>query len=155
MNRAVATLPFLSNKLLERKSTPPHQFAHTVNRMCTTLESKGIVRTTPQEFQLSADYNEKDNLSAEFIRTCKHADFHGGQFLQFADLVLDGKPVLQSVALPQSRGAKPQVPWSMCYACRPNHPSCWFLSPYEFCQDFAVHRIRRPQENMQDLYGRK
>ena len=43
--------------------------------MFTTLESKGIVRTTPQEFQLSADYNEKDNLSAEFIRTCKHADF--------------------------------------------------------------------------------
>eukprot|EP00973_Karenia_brevis_P085153 11818940-Karenia_brevis.AAC.1 len=58
-------------------STPAQQLAHTVNRMNTTLESKGLVRTTPQEFQLYADYNEKDNLSAEFIRTCMHADFHG------------------------------------------------------------------------------
>eukprot|EP00973_Karenia_brevis_P024527 3382572-Karenia_brevis.AAC.1 len=83
--------------------------------MFTTLQSKGIVRTSPQEFQLSADYNEKDNVTAEFIRTCKHADFHGAQFPQFAALVLDGKPVFESVAL---------VPWSTCYACRPKDVSC-------------------------------
>eukprot|EP00973_Karenia_brevis_P054367 7553194-Karenia_brevis.AAC.1 len=92
--------------------------------MFTTSESKGIVRATPQEFQLSADYNEKDKLSAEFIRTCKHDDFHGAQFLQLAALVLDGKPILENVALPQHRLAKQQVPWSMCYACRPKDASC-------------------------------
>eukprot|EP00973_Karenia_brevis_P088556 12277947-Karenia_brevis.AAC.1 len=37
---------------------------HNIGTMFTTLESTGIVRTTPQGFQLSADYNEKDNLSA-------------------------------------------------------------------------------------------
>ena len=54
--------------------------------------------------------------------------------------------MLESVALPQHRLAKPQVPWSMCYACRPKDASCWFLSPYEFAQEFAVHRIRKPEE---------
>ena len=85
-------------------------------------------------------------MSAEFIRTCKHVDFHVAQFLQFADQFLDGKTVLQKVVLPQHRLAKPPVPWTICYACRAKHPSCWFLSPYEFCQDFAVHRIRRPEK---------
>ena len=46
-----------------------HQLAHIMNTMITTLETKGSMRVTPQEFQLSADYNKKNNLSAEFIRT--------------------------------------------------------------------------------------
>ena len=84
-----------------------HQLAHTVNRMFTTLESKGIVRTATQEFHPAADHNEKDNLSAEFIRTCKHADFHGAQFLQFADVALEGKQQVEGKLLPQSRASKP------------------------------------------------
>ena len=60
--------------------------------------------------------------------------------------VLDSKPVTESMLLPRHRLAKPPVPWAKCYACRPKHPACWFLSPYEFCQDFAVHRIRIPEE---------
>ena len=47
----VNNMPSLKKKkLLERKSEPSHQLAHVVNRMFTTLESKGIVRSTPQEF---------------------------------------------------------------------------------------------------------
>ena len=146
LKKSCATLPFLKKKLLEQRAKPVHQLAHTVNRMFTTLESKGIVRTTPQEFQLSADYNEKDNLSAEFIRTCKHADFHGAHLLDFADVALQGKSVEQKQILPRFGSAKPQVPWTWCYACRPKHPSCWYLSAYEFVQDFAVHRVRRPEK---------
>ena len=99
LKKSIATLPFLKKKLLERKSKPSHQLAHTVNRMFTVLESKGIVRTTPQEFQLAADYNEKDILSAEFIRTCKHADFHGWAYLQFVEQVLDGKNCTAKIAV--------------------------------------------------------
>ena len=64
LKKSIATLPYLKKKLLERQSKPSHQLAHTVNKMFTTLESKGIVRTTPQEFQLSADYDEKDIFAA-------------------------------------------------------------------------------------------
>ena len=141
LKKSIATLPFLKQKLLERKSKPSHQLAHTVNRMFTVLESKGIARTTPQEFQLSADYNEKDILAAEFIRTCKHVDFHGWAYLQFVDQVLDGKTVQQKLALPRHRSSKLPVPWHLLYACRPKMPSCWFLSPYEFVQDFALHHV--------------
>ena len=42
LKKSIATLPFLKQKLLERQSKPSHQLAHTVNRMFTTLESKGI-----------------------------------------------------------------------------------------------------------------
>ena len=48
--------------------------------------------------------------------------------------------------MPRFGAAKPQVPWTWCYACRPKHPSCWYLSAYELVQDFAVHRVRRPEE---------
>ena len=54
----VAPLPIESVTFLPSKEVSGA--VRTVNRMFTTLESKGIVRTTPQEFQLSADYDEKD-----------------------------------------------------------------------------------------------
>lgn len=94
LKKSIATLPYLKKKLLERKSKPSHQLAHTVNRMFTTLESRGI------------DYNEKDNLSAEFIRTCRHADFYGKAFLLFASQVMDGKTITEKMILPQYRFGK-------------------------------------------------
>ena len=55
--------------------------------MFTTLESKGILRTAPEEFALSAKYNPRDPFAAEGIRTCREETFHGRDFLVIVEAV--------------------------------------------------------------------
>ena len=53
LKKSVQALPLLHLKLKNRKLTSAsHQLAHVVNRMFTTLESKGILRTGTEEFAL-------------------------------------------------------------------------------------------------------
>lgn len=61
------------------------QLAHVVNRMFTTLETKGILRSAPEEFMLSSMYKAHDELAAEFLRTCRHEQFLGCKFLELYD----------------------------------------------------------------------
>eukprot|EP00973_Karenia_brevis_P092770 12414059-Karenia_brevis.AAC.1 len=103
LKTSIATLPFLKKKLLERKSKASHQFAHVVNRMFTTLESKGIVRSHTQEIQLAADWNDKDVLSSDFFRAFRHADFNGFQFMKFAKEMVNGTPFDKIFVMPRSR----------------------------------------------------
>ncbi len=49
LKKSVGALPLLQEKLTERKLTSAsHQLSHVVNRMFTTLESKGILRTATE-----------------------------------------------------------------------------------------------------------
>ena len=70
IKRSVSTLPLLQEKLEARGlKSASAQLAHVVNRMFTTLESKGILRVATEEFLLSSRYKAHDPLAAEFIRT--------------------------------------------------------------------------------------
>ena len=50
--------------------------------MFTTLESKGILRSAPEEFMHAALYKPHDELSGEFIRTFRHRYFWGAPLLK-------------------------------------------------------------------------
>ena len=71
-------LPLMKTKL-ERWS-PSHQLAQVVNRMYADLEAKGVLRSAPEEFNLAAHGDERDELRVEFIRAFRSTDFRGTFF---------------------------------------------------------------------------
>ena len=88
LKKSVGALPLLQTKLMARKLTAAsHQLSHVVNRMFTTLESKGILRTGTEEFALAAESHSTDKLAAEFIRTFREEAFHGKLFLERVEAV--------------------------------------------------------------------
>ena len=67
LRSSVKALPPMAQKLKQRQlKRGSAQLAHVVNRMFTTLESKGILRTAPEEFMLSSLYKAHDPLAAKF-----------------------------------------------------------------------------------------
>ena len=64
LRNSVEALPLLSQKLREKNyRRGGAHLAHVANRMFTTLESKGILRTAPEEF---SGVNEN-----KYINTCE------------------------------------------------------------------------------------
>ena len=81
LKQTIASNPFLKAKLLAKQHKPGAQLAHVTNRMFTSLEGKGILRTAVEEFLLASEYSPSDELSAEFLRTFRHAHFWGKPYL--------------------------------------------------------------------------
>ena len=76
IEKSVGSLPLLKQKLEKRGvRSASAQLAHVCNKMFTTLESKGILRTAPEEFMLASQYRPDDELFAEFIRTFRTTFF--------------------------------------------------------------------------------
>ena len=83
IKRSIEALPLLKEKLQEKASiTASTQLAHVCNRFFSVLESKGILRTSTEEFLLASRYRPDDELNAEFIRTFHHRGFTGMAYLQ-------------------------------------------------------------------------
>ena len=86
LRAAVKALPLMKEKLRRKNfKRSSAQLAHVVNRMFTTLESKGILRTAPEEFMLTSLYKPHDPLAAEFFRSSRHEFFFGKQYLALYD----------------------------------------------------------------------
>ena len=155
LKRSMSNLQFLEDKLSQRKNlNAGHQMSHMVNSMFTTLETKGILRTAPEEFMLAAEYNPNDVLNAEFIRTCEHKDFFGAAFLKRVEEVVSGHGMFSEeifLPLPKNQAVFAGRDEVSLYGFRPRHPDCWYLSPHEFTQDFVIHRLRRPEKGVYDL----
>ena len=82
LRSSVKALPLMAGKLRQKQlKSGSAQLAHVVNRMFTTLESKGILRTAPEEFMLSSLYKANDPLAAEFFRTRRRTDFYSKRLL--------------------------------------------------------------------------
>ena len=91
LKKSVATLPLLQEKLEARElKTGSSQLAHIVNRMFTTLESKGILRVATEEFLLSPRYKAHDPLAAEFIRTFRVQNFPDTFFIERYEALCKG-----------------------------------------------------------------
>ena len=76
IEKSSGSLPLLKQKLETRGvRAASAQLAHVCNKMFTTLESKGILRTAPEEFMLASQYRPDDELFAEFIRTFRTTFF--------------------------------------------------------------------------------
>jgi hypothetical protein len=146
LKKSVEALPHLQEKL-EARALPgaSHQLAHVCNRVFTTLEGKGILRTGTEEFMLASGYKENDELAAEFVRTCRHTLFHGRFFMERFDALVSRKTeATLNVLLPRIGAAIAETDSVSLYGFRPKTPSMFFLSPWEFCQEFKAHRVRVP-----------
>ena len=107
LRSSVKALPLMAEKLRQRHfKRGSAQLAHVVNRMFTTLESKGILRTAPEEFILTSLHNPPDPLAAEFFRTCRHEFFFGKQYLALYDALNDNEPFRESTVKLPSRAAR-------------------------------------------------
>ena len=146
LKKSVGALPLLQEKLTDRKLTSAsHQLSHVVNRMFTTLESKGILGTATEEFALASKYHAHDRLAAEFIRTCREDSFHGRKFLERVEgIAARTSSIEMNILLPGVKHAAPALDVVSMYGFRPQHPSLWYLSPFEFVQWFFCHKLRAP-----------
>ena len=132
----------LKQRQLKRGSA---QLAHVVNRMFTTLESKGILRTAPEEFMLTSLYKAHDPLAAEFFRTCRHEFFFGKQYLKLYDALRTDEPSRESrVTLSSKTCRRTATDAESVYGFRPNHPDTFYVSPWEFVQWFEGIRLKAP-----------
>ena len=86
IKKSVAALPLMKDKLTHRNlKTASSQLAHVTNRMFSVVEGKGILRPCTEEFMLASQYKPHDPLAAEFIRTFRHQNFAGKQYLDRYD----------------------------------------------------------------------
>ncbi len=81
LKAASSSLPFLLQKLKNLK-TAAAQLASVTNRLITTLEGKGILRSAPESFNLCGKSCHQDELNAEFVRTFRSVTFPGSEYLQ-------------------------------------------------------------------------
>ena len=99
------------------------QQAHVVNRMFTTLETKGILRTAPEEFMLTSLYKANDALAAAFFLTCRHEFFIGTQYLDLYGSMLQKETLRETtVRLSTKRGQKLKQMRNLCTASAHNIP---------------------------------
>ena len=142
-------LPLMTLKLRQRQfKRGSAQLAHVVNRMFTTLESKGILRTAPEEFMLTSLYKPHDPLAAEFFRTCRHEFFFGKQFVALYDAMRAKQaPRDASVALSKNTARATATDAESLYSFRPNHPDTFYVSAWEFPQWFKALQLKCPSHN--------
>ena len=108
LKKSVATLPLLQEQLEARElNTVSGQLAHIVNRMFTTLESKGILRVAAEELLLASRYKAHDPLAAEFIRTFRSRNFPGQLFIERHEAICKRQSSIDfRVVLPKNAAGK-------------------------------------------------
>ena len=90
LKKSIGALPLFKQKLEKRQvRSGSTQLAHVCNKCFTTLESKGILRTAPEEFLLASQYRPHDELFAEFVRTFRHTFFHGIHYINRFDALAE------------------------------------------------------------------
>ena len=124
MHTSVKALPLMAQKLRVRQlKRGSAQLAHVVNRMFTTLETKGILRSALEKFMLSSMYKAHDELAAEFLRTCRHEQFLGCKFLDLYDGMVSEEGLRAPIfSLPRHSRKTAKTDSQTVYGYRPQHP---------------------------------
>ena len=148
VQNSIKSMPFLQTKLAERNLRKAgSQLAHVVNRMFTTLEGKGILRTAVEEFLLASEYRADDELAQEFTRTFRHTFFFGRRYVERYDALLARKDMSCQTILKGAQRANCETDASSSYGFRGNDARVYYLSPWEFVQAFRVVRVPAPCED--------
>ena len=150
LKKSVSTLPLLQEKLEARGlQSASAQLAHVVNRMFTTLESKGILRVATEEFLLSSRYKPHDQLAAEFIRTFRSRNFPGKFFIERYEALCRGTTIDVRVLLPKNAAGRGVLDVVSLYGFRCLAPDIFHLSPWEFVQWMKPVRLEAPSRDNQ------
>ena len=118
-------LPLLFEKLRRREyKSSSVQLAHMTNRMFTTLESKGILRTALEEYMLAAMHKAGDPLAAEFIHTFRHEHFNGRHLILRYEHIRDNiSKQSVSILMPKTLARRETTDFPSLYGFRPSHPN--------------------------------
>ena len=146
LKKSISALPLLQEKIQQKAyKSASSQLAHVCNRFFSVLESKGILRTAPEEFMLASRYDPSDELAAEFIRTFRHNYFHGVHYLQrFEALKKNVAEFEVTVVLPKGAANATVTDAVSLYGLRGLDPRLRVLSPWFFVQGWKAHRLRPP-----------
>ena len=149
LNKSISAPPLLKETFESKNVKRARaQMAHVCNRLFTALESKGIVRSAPEEFMLAPRYKPHNELSSEFIRTYRHRYFHGASFLRRFDTLKQRQQVEEThVCVPKiNRTAQPADEVSI-YGFRGKDPRVFMLSPWDLCQWIKPHHVQPQSEH--------
>ena len=152
LKAASSSLPFLEQKL-KGAATAAAQVAQVTNRLITTLEGKGVLRSAPESFNLCGHSKPEDQLFPEFIRTFRSKDFNGSELLGRLELVSSRSKltlympcVLPPKKVTQTRGHVAVRKDVDLYGFRGKDPRVYYLSPWEFCTYWYGVRLEVPSE---------
>jgi len=147
LKNSIAALPLYQQKLQEKSlKSAGGQLAHVCNKMFTTLEGKGILRTAPEEFMLASEYRPDDELAAEFLRTFRHRFFFGAKYVERFDNIAKAKNVTVNTILRGMKKDNHETDDVSCYSFRGTDARVYFLSPWEFTQYWKPVRVKSPRK---------
>jgi hypothetical protein len=153
LKAASSALPFLLTKL-QKLHTASAQLALVTNRLITTLEGKGILRSAPEAFNLCGKSLPKDELNAEFVRTFRTVNFCGSEYLQRLELVITKTTAKDTIAVripvPKSGKKQPARPLQKdvdVYGYRGSDRRVYYLSPWEFLTYWFAEPLQPPSKD--------
>jgi hypothetical protein len=124
------------------------------NRLITTLEGKGILRSAPEAFNLCGKSLPKDELNAEFVRTFRTVNFCGSEYLQRLELVITKTTAKDTIAVripvPKSGKKQPARPLQKdvdVYGYRGSDRRVYYLSPWEFLTYWFAEPLQPPSKD--------
>ena len=119
--------------------------------MFSDLEAKGVLRSAPEDFNLAAHADDRDELHAEFIRTFRSVSFCGYEFVNRYKQTLRHEAVAtKKVTLPRATRKIAQLFSARVFAAeiygyRGRDPRVYYLSPWEFAMYWCAVRLLPPQ----------
>ena len=108
-------------------------------------------RAATEEMNLAANSAAHDVMNAEFIRTFRTHSFQGRRYLERLEWELKGdRKKTTWVHLPSCRSLSIHsncavIPHAATYGFRGQHPSVYYLSPWEFCMYVQVMKLWPPE----------
>ena len=149
LSESARTLPLLAHKIQGDQAYK--QLYRCTSRMATDNYGKGILRTMPEEFNLSANMSRTDATAPEFIRTFHQREFRGAQYLYVLERQLDAdaKHNFAWCVLPvrrekqHNRNTEP-ICWTSLYGYRGTDSRCYHMCPLEFWRFWDPVRLRAP-----------
>jgi hypothetical protein len=149
LQQAAKNMQYLVRSIQNRSHA--QQYHHVANRMLGDLEFRGHARPATEEFNLAANFNEKDAKSAEFIRTFRTQHFCGAALLHRLSAETKKQTEIFSrvskVPFRSAWGRKKNMPsnsFEELYGFRGHDERFYYLSPWEFTMWWRVEVLSPP-----------
>ena len=125
-----------------------HRITH---RILTDFQHRCMTRTAPEEWNLAANWHEKDARNAEFLRTYMSIQFPGGQLVRRlrAEEEHERQREVRKVLPKKKLGEHSNDPVKLhhfedSYGFRGNNRNVYYLSPWEFLMLWEVLPLPKP-----------
>ena len=132
--------------------TPGQQWHRVSHRVLQDSQHRCMLRTAPEEVNLSVNAHEQDVTNAEFVRTFRSQDFPGGQLVKRHEHERGDKMERSlSKVVPVRKRAVGQAPiyvenFEDIYGFRGNDPRVYYLNPWEFLMQWELEFLRPPSQ---------